>query len=140
MELPDQFVVFSSRSPKKYVKVDTDNWDVYTLTSLGEWQFFDNYGTTSVLSEYSDSTNEVFITNNKVTYKPCVVCEKLLPSALDNWNTLQPLKGGEIQLIFSYGSEKFDLSMSNTTVFKGIICDDCAANYVNRMERVDNGE
>lgn len=78
--------------------------------------------------------------------RPCCICEKLLESALegvydDPWKTLQPYGGGEINLIFGYGSTKFDLDMCGT-LFKGIICDDCAEVIVGKMKRVnpENGE
>lgn len=65
--------------------------------------------------------------------KPCVMCGKELESAIGGWETLQPYGGGEINLMFAYGSCKFDLSM-HTTVFRGIICDDCAEKIVPKME------
>ena len=66
--------------------------------------------------------------------KPCVVCEKELSSICDDdWQGMQPNNGCEIQIIGAYGSTKFDLNMSST-VFKGVICDDCAEKLVVNME------
>lgn len=66
--------------------------------------------------------------------KPCVICGTELECAVDNWDTYQPYKGGEIQLLFGYGSCKFDLNM-NGTVFRGIICDDCSEKLVQKMDQ-----
>ena len=66
--------------------------------------------------------------------KPCIVCERLLGQALGlGWATMQPSEGGEVQFIFSYGSKKFD-NNSGTTTFRGVICDDCAEEFVDKME------
>lgn len=70
--------------------------------------------------------------------KPCVICDKqlkpVMPDKNNPWNTYQPYGGGEIQLIFSFGSLKFDEN-SGSTVFRGIICDDCAEKLVNKMDK-----
>lgn len=68
------------------------------------------------------------------TKKPCVLCGKELDCAVMDWDSYQPHDGGEIQLIFSYGSGKFDLAMEGT-VFRGIICDDCGEKLVPKMDR-----
>ena len=47
----------------------------------------------------------------------------------------QPYAGGEVQFIFSYGSTKFDDNMGST-VFTALVCDDCAAKYVDNMTRL----
>jgi hypothetical protein len=65
--------------------------------------------------------------------KPCVICGTELECAVNNWDTYQPHNGGEIQLLFGYGSCKFDLNM-NGTVFRGIICDDCSEKLVQKMD------
>lgn len=65
--------------------------------------------------------------------KPCIICDKPLECAFDDWATMQPHGGGEVRFVFSYGSKQFDLSM-NRTEFIGVICDDCAKNYVDKME------
>ena len=65
--------------------------------------------------------------------KPCVICDKPLESIFPGeWDTWQPHKGGEIQLLFSYGSCKFDNHMHGT-VYRGVICDDCAEKLVPKM-------
>ena len=64
--------------------------------------------------------------------KPCLLCKKMLESAFEDWKTNQPHGGGEIQLIFSYGSCKFDNNIGATT-FKALICDECAENLVGDM-------
>lgn len=70
--------------------------------------------------------------------KPCIICDKDLDSAVatDDWTTWQPSAGGEVQLIFSYGSEKFDLDM-NATKFRGVVCDDCAEKIMHKLERFE---
>lgn len=66
--------------------------------------------------------------------RPCTLCDKQLEPALENlgWSNYQPNDGGELQFIFAYGSKKFDNHMGST-VFRGLICDDCAEKYVNKM-------
>jgi hypothetical protein len=68
--------------------------------------------------------------------KPCILCGQQLEPALDDWKTFQPYGGGEVQFVFGYGSRRFDES-AGSTVFRGIICDSCAAKYVDQMERTD---
>ena len=69
--------------------------------------------------------------------KPCAACDKLLdPATPFGWDSMQPDGGGEIKLIFSYGSDKYDLH-PHSTVFKGVICDDCAESMMERLERVE---
>lgn len=69
--------------------------------------------------------------------KPCITCNAKLESAVGGWKTMQPYGGGEVQFIFSYGSTKFDDDIG-ATVFRGVICDDCASKIVNKMKRVNN--
>lgn len=69
--------------------------------------------------------------------KQCVACDKQLECAVLDWDTFQPHDGGEIQLLFGYGSCKYDLEM-HCTKFRGIICDDCAEKIVEKMTRVTN--
>ena len=58
----------------------------------------------------------------------CVMCDK----ELDLFDELQPYGGGEIQLIFAYGSRKFDNNLGST-IFKGVICDECAVPLVKNL-------
>lgn len=70
-----------------------------------------------------------------MTTKPCAICDKQLKSIHDNsWEHMQPENGGEINLIFSYGSLKFD-DCIGVTKFTGVICDDCAEKIVCRLEK-----
>ena len=66
--------------------------------------------------------------------KPCVMCDAQLESAGSNWDTLQPHGGGEIKMTFAYGSTKFDEAIGRT-VFRGIMCDECAVSLVGRMKK-----
>ena len=68
--------------------------------------------------------------------KPCIICKCELESVMSDWNTMQPNDGGEVKFIFAFGSAKFDLAMHGT-VFQGVICDTCAEQCVERMERID---
>lgn len=69
-----------------------------------------------------------------MTTKPCVVCKKELEPAINNdWKSLQPFAGGEIQLLFCYGSTKFDLNIGMTK-FRGVICDTCASDMMPQLE------
>ena len=70
-------------------------------------------------------------------YSPCVLCDKILEEICEGSieRTRQPYAGGEIQFLFSYGSTKFDDNI-NSTVFAGLICDDCAEKYVEKMTRL----
>lgn len=70
--------------------------------------------------------------------RPCVVCGFQLERATPSWDTMQPYGGGEMQLIFSYGSVKFDKHFE-PTVFRGLICDECASDLVDKMEELNNG-
>jgi hypothetical protein len=65
--------------------------------------------------------------------KPCVKCGKRLEPAVDHWKTYQPFQGCEIQIIGSFGSTRFDKNIHNT-VFRGVICDDCATEFVGWMD------
>jgi len=70
--------------------------------------------------------------------KPCILCRKELESVSphdDDWENMQPFYGGEVQFIFSYGSAKFDNNPSST-VFKGVICDQCAESHIDLLEEV----
>lgn len=66
--------------------------------------------------------------------KKCVLCSKELEPALDDWETYQPYGGCEIKIIGSFGSTKFDENISST-VFRGVICDDCASKLVPEMDK-----
>jgi hypothetical protein len=66
--------------------------------------------------------------------RPCCICDKLMDCACHKWDTRQPHGGGEIQLIFSYGSSKYDLEMG-ITKFWALICDECASKLINKMNR-----
>jgi len=68
--------------------------------------------------------------------KKCIVCRKELKSVGPNWNDIQPCNGGEVRFIFSYGSCEFDLT-PGVTEFRGVICDDCATQCVEDMERFE---
>lgn len=62
----------------------------------------------------------------------CIFCEERLePSCKDA--EFQPYEGGEVRFIFSFGSTKFDKCLGNT-VYRGIICDNCALKFVDRMK------
>lgn len=66
--------------------------------------------------------------------KPCIICDKPLESVDIDWKNMQPHNGGEVKFIFSYGSTKFD-DCFGSTVFRGVICDDCAEKLVSKMEK-----
>lgn len=66
--------------------------------------------------------------------KPCIICERPLECAVDDWSTLQPWGGGQATFHFHFGSCKFDDNMYGTE-FVGVICDDCAEKCVERMKR-----
>ncbi len=60
------------------------------------------------------------------------MCGCQLECAVDNWSTNQPHAGGEVKFNFHYGSCRFDLNMHGTE-FVGVICDNCAEKYIERM-------
>jgi len=66
--------------------------------------------------------------------KPCVMCRKHLEPVREEygWRYMQPYAGGEIRLLFAYGSTQFDNRMTGTT-YQGVICDTCAATLVPAM-------
>ena len=69
-------------------------------------------------------------------FKPCIICDEKLESVdPDSWESMQPYDGGEVRFIFCYGSKKFDDNFGST-VFRGVICDDCAEKLVNKMEKL----
>lgn len=82
----------------------------------------------------NENKQESNITHQELPKKPCVICGTELECAVQDWSTYQPYKGGEIQLIFGFGSCKFDLDM-NGTIFRGIICDDCSEKLVEKMDQ-----
>ena len=64
----------------------------------------------------------------------CVCCGKQLESVWGaDWVSLQPNGGCEIQIIGSWGSKKFDIN-PNFTVFKGVVCDECAGMMTKQMQ------
>lgn len=69
-----------------------------------------------------------------MTGKPCIVCGGVLEPIGEDWEYMQPDGGGEVNLIFTYGSRKFDLHIA-ATIFRGVICDDCAEKMMDRLER-----
>lgn len=71
---------------------------------------------------------------NRPPPKPCTVCDKLLECAVQSWDTYQPYGGGEIQLIFGYGSCELDNHGFRSTIFRGIICDECALKMTRRID------
>lgn len=67
--------------------------------------------------------------------KPCLFCDKPLGDAGGNdFKTYQPYDGGEVRFVFAYGSGEYDLYPGRTE-FRGLICDECAGKYVDRMQR-----
>ena len=62
----------------------------------------------------------------------CVCCKTDLE--MINVDTLQPRDGGQIELIFSYGS-KFD-EYVGITEYTGVICDGCAESFLLDMKKV----
>jgi len=69
------------------------------------------------------------------TGKPCIACGRVLEPIEGTWKYMQPDEGGEVKLIFSYGSTKFDLH-PHCSIFRGVICDDCAEKMMDKLERV----
>ena len=67
--------------------------------------------------------------------RPCVICGTLLEPVDTDWEFYQPSGGVEIQLIGSYGSKKFDDNI-HATVFRGVVCDECAEKLVPKMDKV----
>lgn len=69
-------------------------------------------------------------------FTPCILCDKVMDECMPNsFETRQPYAGGEIQFLFGYGSTKFD-DNANGTRFVGMICDNCAEKYVEKMDRL----
>lgn len=73
--------------------------------------------------------------------KPCFVCGRMLEPVMPggNWDSMQPYGGGEVRLIFSYGSVKFDKNYGGTS-FRGIVCDDCTEERMDRLDGDNNPE
>lgn len=69
--------------------------------------------------------------------KPCIICDKELTDVFSakgeslkyrkEWETMQPMKGGEINIYFAYGSKLTDELCEKYT---GVICDDCAEKLI----------
>lgn len=70
--------------------------------------------------------------------KPCVVCKKRLDPVNGDWDKYQPYQGCELKIIGSYGTDvsAFDKNGPGPTIYRGVICDDCALNFVGWMEEV----
>lgn len=81
-----------------------------------------------------DALRDIMAWASEVEQKPCCMCDKLMDAAVGTWDTRQPHGGGEIQLLFCFGSCKYDLEMG-TTKFWALICDDCASKFVGKMTR-----
>lgn len=64
--------------------------------------------------------------------RPCAVCRAELNSITDSWDELQPDGGGQIDLVFAYGSSHDEIPVAHYT---GIICDKCAATLLPRMNK-----
>lgn len=65
--------------------------------------------------------------------KPCLLCGKHLETVNKSWDHMQPMDGGEVQFIFTYGSKKFDKNVG-ATVYRAVICDECAEKHVPNMD------
>lgn len=63
--------------------------------------------------------------------KPCIICRVMLESVTDSWKNWQPYNGGEVRMIFSFGSS---LDCMEEGVFRGVICDECASKLLDVME------
>lgn len=112
--------------------------DGYTCTGTSEnphWTLMDNMGVGEVGLKNIESCKYIFERRRIDEYGECVICDKAL--LMVDKKLYQPHDGGEMQLIFSYGSTKFDLCPTST-VFRGLICDDCATKLVSKMKRFDN--
>lgn len=72
---------------------------------------------------------------SKEETRPCVLCDRRLEPACPTWSMseYQPYYGGEMQLLFGYGSTKFDKGMYGTR-YQGLVCDDCAEKLVGKMK------
>ena len=77
-------------------------------------------------------------------YPKCVFCETELKPAMSEafasvkeseCDPFQPWGGGEVQFIFAFGSTKFDDYMGGT-VFRGVVCDDCAESKMHLLEKM----
>lgn len=66
--------------------------------------------------------------------KPCIICGLgLVPAFSDQgWRHMQPDGGGEVKLIFAWGS-RYDCNS-----YSGVICDDCGEKLFEKMERVNS--
>lgn len=60
--MPGDFVVFMTErmATYRFVRDPAGEWNQY-VRSLGDWQFYDNVGESTVASFFADETNEVFI-------------------------------------------------------------------------------
>lgn len=61
----------------------------------------------------------------------CCLCDEELE--LVNDNPYQPWNGGEVRLIFAFGS-KFD--GFPTADYQGVICDCCAEKFIDKLNRI----
>ena len=61
----------------------------------------------------------------------CVLCGKAMEPV--EGGDYQPYGGGEICLVFAYGSCKFDC-YPGFTEYQGAVCDDCATPLVSKMD------
>lgn len=70
--------------------------------------------------------------------RPCILCNKKLESVFQDLKKdhIQPCGGGEVQFIFAYGSLKFDNNIE-PTIFRGVICDECAEPLISKMDNTN---
>lgn len=73
-------------------------------------------------------TEIVEIDLDQYAQRPCVICGKELESVVDDWEQYQPHEGGEIQLIFAFGSCR------DGDTYRGVICDDCGKKLALNMD------
>jgi hypothetical protein len=85
-------------------------------------------------SQQPPAAESAKVEKDGVSPKPCVACGKLLEPVFEHWKTYQPDAGCEIKIIGSFGSRKLDNNV-DATIFRGVICDDCAVKFTEKMDQ-----
>ena len=63
--------------------------------------------------------------------KPCLICGKKLKPMFDDWSTMQPNGGGEMKLLFAYGSRH------DQTQISAVVCDECGEALIKHKQAAE---
>lgn len=130
--IADGDVIFFSDDRVLIEHVETNLRHIQSIDNIQELSIEDTFTELHGWAEAEAALRSIIEKRGERSIYPCLICERPLPAVDPNFEQYQPDGGGEMMLIFGYGSSKFDES-PGSTVFTGIVCDSCAADFVPRM-------